>query len=130
VKRYTKKSLIKRSEVRGKFPEFYAKHVGIIKETKSKCTECGCNLIGDSSEVAHILNKSRFKSVSTKDDNIIYLCSWKSPNNCHAKFDNSSLDVFKDMIIYHQVCNIFSKLKDVVKEKIDFKTLERFTKNY
>ena len=130
MKRYSAKGLEKRKLERGKFPEFYAKHVNIIKETKACCAECGCRLKGDVSEVAHVLNKSIYKSVSVSDDNIIYLCSWQSPNNCHSKFDNSSLQVFKDMLIYNRVCSIFAAIRDEVKEKINFKTLERFIKDY
>lgn len=130
MRKYSKKGLDKRKLERGKFPEFYAKHVAIIKETKACCAECGCRLKGDVSEVAHVLNKSVYKSVSTDDKNVLYLCSWQSPNNCHSKFDNSSLDVFKDMLIYDKVCNMFAEIKGIVREKINFKTLERFIKGY
>lgn len=129
MKKYSSKGLLKRKEERKKYPEFYHKHVLNIKETKACCAECGVRLKGDVSEVAHILNKSNYKSVSTDDDNVIYLCSWQSPNNCHSKFDNSSLDIFRDMLIYSRVCDMFSKLKERVKEKINFKIIERFTKN-
>lgn len=128
MKKYSTKALEKRKLERGKFPEFYTKHISIIKETKACCAECGCKLKGDVSEVAHVLNKSRFKSISTDDENVIYLCSWMSPNNCHSKFDNCSLDVFKDMLIYNQICKMFSTLREKIKEKLDFKTIERYTK--
>lgn len=130
MQRYTKKNLDKRKKEREDFPEFFSKHVLNIKENKICCEECGARLKGDVSEVAHILNKSIFKSMSTSNDNIIYLCSWQSPNNCHSKFDNSSLDVLKDMLIYNKVCGIFAKIRGQVKEKINFKTLERFIKDY
>jgi len=127
LKKYSKKGLDKRREERKGFPEFYAKHIVLIKETKATCRECGCRLKGDVSEVAHILNKSRFKSLSTDDENVIYLCSWMSPENCHSKFDNSSLQVFKGMLIYKYVCETYKRIKEKVKEKIDFKTEERFS---
>ncbi len=130
MRKYSQKALENRKLERGKFPEFYAKHVALIKETRACCAECGCRLKGDVSEVAHVLNKSIYKSVSVSDDNIIYLCSWQSPNNCHSKFDNSSLTVFKDMVIYNRVCSMFAAIKDLVREKINFKTLERFIKDY
>lgn len=126
MKRYTAKSLAKRQEERKGFPEFYSKHISFIKENKVCCAECGTRLIGDVSEVAHILDKGYFKSVSTNDDNIVYLCSWKSNNNCHSKFDNSSIEVFKDMLIYTFVCNKFTEIKDLVKEKINFKVRDRY----
>lgn len=130
MRKYTQKSLNKRRSERGKFPEFFSKHVLIIKEKKICCAECGTRLLGDVSEVAHVLNKSIYKSVSTDDDNIIYLCGWKSQNNCHSKFDNISIEGLKDMLIYNQVCKIFEKIKSRVKEKINFKTSERYIKNY
>lgn len=128
--KYSPKALDKRKLEREKFPEFYSKHVLNIKENKICCEECGVRLRGDVSEVAHVLNKSIYKSISTSDDNIIYLCSWQSPNNCHSKFDNSSLEVFKDMLIYNKVCGIFANIRYQVKEKINFKTLERYIKDY
>lgn len=126
MKRYSAKGLAKRQEERKGFPEFYTKHINFIKENRVCCAECGIRLMGDVSEVAHILDKGYFKSVSTEDQNIIYLCSWKSNNNCHSKFDNSSLDVFKDMLIYKFVCNRFAELVGLVKEKINYKVRERY----
>ncbi len=124
-----KKNWELRKQERKLFPSFYAKHIGYIKEHKLRCAECGDRLIGDVSEVAHILNKSIFKSVSTEDGNVIYLCGWKSSNNCHSTFDNCSLADLKKMLIYHSVCDKFLYLKERVKEKINFKTIERFTKD-
>ncbi|MBP8762232.1 MAG: hypothetical protein KBH21_00095 [Acetoanaerobium sp.] len=125
----SRKNLERRKQERMLFPSFYAKHVNFIKEHKLRCAECGERLIGDVSEVAHILNKSIFKSVSTEDENIIYLCGWKSGNNCHSNFDNYGLENFKKMLIYHNICDKFLYLKEIVKEDINFKTMERFTKD-
>lgn len=129
MRRYTQKALDKRKEERKDFPEFFQKHVQTIKETKACCAECGCRLIGDVSEVAHVLNKSTYKSVSTDDENVIFLCSWRSENNCHGKFDNSTNEKFKQMNVFAMVAEIFKELSDRVKEKINFKTRERYEIN-
>lgn len=117
MKKYTEKSIEKRREERKNFPEFYKRHIDNIKKNKLCCNECGINLLGDVSEVAHILNKSYFKSVSINDDNVIYLCGWKQ-NNCHDKFDSGRQ---RDMKIYETVKQKFEILKDSVKEKINYK---------
>jgi hypothetical protein len=122
MKRVTEKHLIKRKKEREDFPDFYKKHVEVIKNTKACCSECGIRLLGDVSEVAHILNKSTYKSVSTNDINVVYLCGWKQ-NNCHDKFDSGK---DKEMKIFPLVVERFNLLKDFVKEKINFKIWEKW----
>jgi len=122
MKSYTEKSLNKRKEERKDFPDFYKKHIDIIKTNKECCKECGIRLLGDVSEVAHILNKSYFKSVSTNDDNIIYLCGWKQ-NNCHDKFDSGKE---KEMKVFSTAKEKFNILKEEVKEKINYKIWDKY----
>lgn len=122
LRNYTKKSLDKRKEERKDFPEFYKKHINIIKTNRECCAECGAKLIGDVSEVAHILNKSYFKSVSTDDDNIVYLCGWKQ-NNCHDKFDSGKE---REMKIFELVKHKFSLLTNKVQEKINYKIWDKY----
>ena len=98
----------------------------IIKEKRCKCSECGDRLFGNHGEIAHILNKSYFKSVEFEDDNVIYLCGQFSKNNCHGKLDNSKLDIIKGMSIYQTLCERYEKIKEKVKEKINYKIEERF----
>ena len=80
----------KRKETRKDYPEFFKKHIGIIRNNNIRCRECGEKLIGDVSEVAHVLDKQGYPEIATEDDNVIYLCSWKSPLNCHSLFDGTN----------------------------------------
>lgn len=122
MKSYTEKSLNKRKEERKDFPDFYKKHTEIIKKNKECCAECGIKLLGDVSEVAHILNKSYFKSISTNDNNIIYLCGWKQ-NNCHDKFDSGKE---KEMNVFNIAKEKFNILKEDIKEKINYKIWDKY----
>ena len=122
MKNITDKTLKKRSEERKDFPEFYRKHIDNIKKNKACCLECGIKLIGSVEEVAHILSKGTYKSVSTLDDNVIYLCGWKQ-NNCHDKFDSGKE---KEMKIFPLVVERFKIIKDKVKEKINYKIRDKW----
>ena len=106
--------------------DFFLKHINIIKRDNHSCKECGDNLIGDFSEVAHILPKSKFKSIAMNDDNVIYLCGRHSKNNCHAKFDNYSISAIKEMNIYPSVQKSFSSLEGIIQEKLTWKDYDRF----
>ena len=105
---------------------FFEKHINIIKENRCKCQECGDRLFGIHGEIAHILNKSYFKSVELEDDNVIYLCGQFSKNNCHGKLDNTKLSIVKEMNIYNTLCERYNILKEKVREKINYKIDERF----
>lgn len=128
MKKYSKKALEKRKEERKDFPEFFRKHTEIISNGRKCCEECGSRLIGDVSEVAHILPKQTFKSVSTLDENVMYLCGWKSENNCHAKFDNGSNEEVQNMKIFDKVEETFRSLIFEITEKINWKVNDRYIK--
>lgn len=113
--KYSKKGLERRKAERECLPLFFQKHIEIAK-TKY-CTNCGEKLKGDVSEVAHRLPKNLFKSVMCDDDNVTYLCSWKSSNNCHGLYDGSNEQL--------QSLTIFSAEKEIIKE-----LLNRVTENY
>lgn len=115
MKKYSKKGLEKRKAERECLPEFFQKHIEIAK-TKC-CAECGDKLIGDVSEICHRLPKSTFKSIQCDDDNVTYLCSYKSSNNCHSKYDGSNGQL--------QSLSIFSAEKEIIKE-----LLEKVTEKY
>ena len=120
MKKYSKKGLEKRKAERECLPEFFKKHIEIAK-TKY-CEECGEKLRGHVSEIAHVLPKSYFKSVSTNDLNVLYLCGmFCSGNNCHSKFDNSTQEKVKEMKIYSKVQEIFKQLEEEITEKINYK---------
>lgn len=124
--RYSKKGLEKRKQERSGYAEFFEKHVNIIKETKACCAECGTKLQGNASEVAHILPKGYYKSVATEDLNVIYLCGIYSANQCHTNFDNFPIEKVKEMFVFNKIIRIFAELKDIVKEKILYKTYEKY----
>lgn len=124
MRKYSKKGFEKRKQEREGYKEFYEYHVQKIKNEKICCEECGCNLIGDVSEVAHILQKSFFKSIACNSKNILYLCSWKSGcNNCHSIFDGSGGQLQK-MTIYDKARETVKELLEIVDEKYNYKTTD------
>ncbi len=127
MKKYSNKSLEKRKEDRKDFPEFFQKHIQNIRNNSLCCEECGSRLRGDVSEIAHILPKSTFKSISTNDKNVIYLCGMWSEKQCHTNYDNFSLDKVKEMKIFPRVVEIFKELESEITEKITYKIEERYT---
>lgn len=124
--KYSSKGWARRKEERKGFPEFFEKHIKIIKDTKACCEECESRLKGDVSEIAHVLPKSYYKSIATNDINVIYLCGMFSENQCHNKFDNSISEEFKKMNVYFKVSNIFKLLEKEITEKIPYKTYDRY----
>lgn len=125
IRKYSKKGLEKRKEERKDFPEFFQKHIEIAKN--KYCEECGQKLRGHVSEIAHILNKSYYKSISTDDNNVVYLCGLFSKNQCHSNFDSFDNKKFKQMTIYPKISCIFAELESKITEKITYKTYERYT---
>lgn len=102
---------------------FFEKHIKLLRG--KRCSECGTPLLGDVSEVAHRLNKSYFKSISCNDSNVVYLCSWKSVNNCHGRYDGSNEDLQKLKIFNTERVIIMGLLK-IVSEEINWKIRERW----
>lgn len=127
LRRYNKKSADKRKEERAAYPEFYKKHINKIKTENLFCEECGHKLIGDVSEVCHILPKSSFKSVAVLDENIIYMCGWKAGNNCHGFFDDSPAEKIREMKIFSTVCERFELIEREAEEKINYKIYDRYS---
>ena len=121
--KYSKKGLEKRKEERACLPEFFQRHIEIAK-TKC-CANCGEKLKGDVSEVAHRLPKSTFKSIQCLDDNVVYLCSWNSSNNCHGLYDGSN-EQLQSLNIFSAEKEIIKELLEKVTEKYNWKILERW----
>lgn len=115
-----------KSESNSNLSEFFQKHIQIIKHTSAECAECGCKLFGNIEEVAHILPKQYFKSISAEDLNIIYLCGQYSENNCHGKYDNSSNEIVRQMNIFKSVSESFEKLQELITEKLNYKHYDRW----
>lgn len=127
MKKYSSKTLERRKEERKDFPEFFQRHIEIIKNNNLCCEECGCRLKGDISEIAHILPKSTFKSISTNDKNVIYLCGMWSEKQCHTNYDNFSTEKVRQMKIFPHIVDKFNLLQEDITEKINYKTEERYT---
>lgn len=115
----------KRREERKDFPEFFQKHIQLAQGTV--CRECGEKLSGNVTEIAHILAKQYFKSISTEDKNVIYLCGLYSKNNCHYKFDNLSNEDVKKMNCFPEILRTFTELENILTEKINYKIYDRYT---
>lgn len=125
--RYSKKGWEKRKKDREGYPDFYKKHIKYIKDNNVCCEECGVKLKGSVGEVAHILNKSYFKSIALEDLNILYLCDHNSLNQCHNKLDNLSNNKVKKMFVFSKIMSIFDLLEEKIKEDIPYKTYDRYS---
>lgn len=102
---------------------FFQKHIGIISDKKLCCQECGTPIYNPTKwNVAHILPKSKFDSVSTLDDNILYLCR---TNGCHARFD-SSWEAAKKMNVWPIALVAVNRFSSLIKEH--HKILQHFIK--
>lgn len=125
MKKYSKKGLEKRKEERACLPEFFQKHISIIKEDKLCCTNCGERLKGDVSEVAHRLPKSFFKTIMCDDDNVVYLGGRFSNCHCHDLYDGSN-EQLQSLNIFSAEKEIIKQLLEKVTEKYNWKILERW----
>lgn len=115
IKKQTTKNKKKRSEERQDFPEFFRDAILELQENPI-CQNCGCLIntsFNPSWNIAHILNKSKYKSVATNKYNKLFLCASKdiNGNNCHEKFD-SGLEVRKTMPVFELAVQNFVKFKD------------------
>lgn len=128
MKKYSKKGLEKRKEGRACLHEFFMRHIEKIKIEKLCCTNCGEKLKGDVSEVAHRLQKSLFKSIQCDDENVVYLCSYKSSNNCHSKYDGTN-EQLQSLNIFLAEKEIIKELLEKVTEKYNWKLLDRWLIN-
>lgn len=123
---YSEKGWEKRKKDREGLKEFFEECVSKIKKEGLRCEECGDRLRGHVSEVAHILPKNYFRSIQTNPLNWLPLCGMYSANQCHSKFDDSKVNIFKNMLIYPKVIRIFAELEDKITEKIPYKIYVRY----
>lgn len=84
-----------------------------------RCENCGrpINDVGHKN-IAHILPKSQFKSVSTNIDNSLYLCtSLDGPvKGCHEIYD-TGFETAKRMTVWSIAKERFNKFKHLITEK-------------
>ena len=118
LKKITNKTQKKRQEERKDYPEFFKRHIEIIRTEGKLCEECGSRLNGSVDEVAHILTKNKHKSVATNDNNVVYLCGAFSKNQCHYKFDNRDRTKMKVFNIAKERFKLFEdQVTEYSKEK-------------
>ena len=125
LKRITKVGQERRKEKRKGYGEFFTKHVDIIRTKYIKCMECDSHLFGGVENVAHILPKSRYDEVSTVDDNILYLCSYRDMNTCHSDFDGSNKQL-QSMNIYESAREKVIELTKKYNITLNIKDIERW----
>jgi len=125
IRKYSKKGLEKRKSERECLPEFFKKHIDIIKYYKLSCSNCGERLVGDVSEVAHRLPKSFFKSIMCDDENVTYLGGRFSKCGCHSLYDGTN-EQLQSLLIFPAEREIIKKLLEKVTENINYKLYDRW----
>lgn len=90
-----KKHNVEKREYKKELNVYFANQILI---TPKRCEECGADLSYWKNSmpraiIAHILPKSKFKSVATHPKNKMFFC----PSPCHADFDNKGEDFAKTM---------------------------------
>jgi hypothetical protein len=121
IKPFTQKSRDRRKEERAGLPEFFENAIQALI-MNPKCANCGCR-INISYEpvrnIAHILPKSKYKSVMDHPLNWIPLCTSKDQDigvDCHYRFDNRIMDIPK-MPCFTLAKYRFEKFKGEVTER-------------
>lgn len=98
LKRFKPKTKEKRKAERVGLPKFFDDAIEELKRNPV-CVNCGCKINANYNphwNIAHILPKSKYKSVMTHPENFIILCSSKDQENgidCHTRFDNNIMDI-------------------------------------
>ncbi len=92
IKKVTEKTAARRKEERQGLPAFFNLMIAELK-LRPFCDNCKMPIkhyVHPVNNVAHILRKSRFKSVMTDKNNIVFLCADKDENghDCHHQFDS------------------------------------------
>lgn len=131
LKPFNEKRREKRKKEREDLPDFFQDSIEELKD-KPVCANCGCSINVNylpHTNIAHILPKSRYKSVMSNKYNFILLCSFKDNedgSSCHYHFDNNINDI-PLMPCFKEAKRKFNLFKDEVKEK--GKILDIFNNN-
>lgn len=119
IKHTSKKAALKRKVERKDFPKFFEAAIAELFK-RPFCENCGEHIqinYMPVHNIAHILNKSKYKSVSTDPENYLLLCAAKDNRNaCHEKFDGAPSDMVQ-MPVFELAKEKFEKFKDKVTEK-------------
>lgn len=121
LKPFNAKSKDKRKAERVGLPDFFEKAIIDLKK-KPICENCG-RAININYEpimnIAHILPKSRYKSVMAHPENKLFLCAYKDNmdgSSCHYVFDNE-IDNIKNMNCFEEAKRKFEIFKTDVVER-------------
>lgn len=94
IKKFTQKNVERRKEARKGLPEFFETAISLLK-LNPYCQNCGCKInvhLHAQNNIAHVLSKSKYKSVMANAFNYVFLCDSKDNNvdhsSCHSDFDN------------------------------------------
>lgn len=95
-----------------------------IQELKNEpyCENCGCRIdtsFMPAANIAHILAKSKYKSVAWNRLNRVFLCAGKNDEeykNCHGRFD-TDIEGRKDMPVYSVAQERFRTFMRDIKEQ-------------
>lgn len=87
-----------------------------ILQMPFNCENCSLPLYAYTSfekrcTIAHILEKKKFKSISTHPQNKLFLCA---KGGCHAKFDNSTAKERSQMKVYNLAIERYNKIKSLL----------------
>ena len=126
IKHSSEKAKTKRKEDRKGLPSFFSKATQEVKANPI-CQNCGCKIRWWShpvNNVAHLLSKSRYKSVMSNENNYVILCSEKDlGNGCHELFD-TKISERPNMKVFPVALEKYKKFREEVlengKEKIIF----------
>jgi len=119
MKYRTEKQIKRRKEERKGLPDFYKHHISISKNRK--CENCGLKIKNPGTKnIAHIIPKSRFKSVNDNLDNYLFLCSnfdrFDGKMGCHERYDKSWSSAMS-MPVWKLAVERFNKFKHLIVEK-------------
>jgi DNA-directed RNA polymerase subunit RPC12/RpoP len=121
LKPFTTKNREKRKAERARLPMFFENAI-IDLEEKPMCQNCGHKIntrYEPIRNIAHILPKSKYKSVMAHPQNFIFLCSSKDREDgldCHHRFDNSIRSI-PNMLCFGPAKKKFEIFKDEVVER-------------
>lgn len=120
IKKVTSKTKERRREERSGLPLFFKNAIEDVRHNPI-CVNCRCRIEVNHNlhwNVAHILPKSKYKSIMSHPDNYIILCSSKDSEgqDCHSKFDNS-IENMPKMHCYQEAKTKFLKFKNKCLER-------------
>ena len=129
----SKSDSFKKESNKSNLSPYFSYHIEMI-EKSNKCENCQCYLVPSHFHIAHILPKSKYKSVSNNLDNAMYLCtSILGGNGCHDEFDKNQNDIeyLSTFPIIEKVISRFNKIKKFLteeeKSKVEYRVLEELS---